>query len=238
MSNDDNDFTVTWEDRKLQVLDLFEQGRKRRDIAKICRMNFTDIKKIVDSKYGPPQDKNKSKCEMSGYQLALKLFLGNAKPVYVAIKLQLDYEEVRKIYLQFLSLNRMYKLKQMYDEVGNDMKAFLSLYQKMRENRFTVEELMQAASYVGYFSELEERHAKLSNDNQKLQSEIQNSGLLAQELENQNQEAKARLEYYNYLCEMKKKEVTELNFTMNRNNAAQNVDYAGLSNTMDEKKAP
>ena len=136
-------------------------------------MNFTDIKKIVDSKYGPPQDKDKPKGDVSGYQQALKLFLDNAKPVDVAIKLQLSYEEVRKIYLQFLSLNRMYKLKQMYYEIGNYMKPFLSLYQKMRENMFTVEELIEAANYVGSLSELEKRYTTLSSDIQKLQSEIQ-----------------------------------------------------------------
>jgi hypothetical protein len=106
------------------VLDLFEQGKKRRDIASVCRMSFTDIKKIIDSKYGPKRQNNKLKNEKSKYSEALKLFLSGKKPVEVAITLALSYEEVRKIYLQFLKLNRMYRLRQIYDELGDNIKHY------------------------------------------------------------------------------------------------------------------
>jgi hypothetical protein len=219
--SDDNDFAVavTWEDREQQVLDLFEQGKRRRDIAKICRMNFTDIKKIVDSKYGAKQNKNKSKSEISGYQQALKLFLGGAKPVEVAIKLQLTFEEVRKIYIQFLGLNRMYRLKQVFNNLGNGIKPFLTLFDKMQKNNFTVDQITEAVNFAGSLPELEEKHSTLINDIQNIEQGIQRSTSLAQELESQIEDAKSRLNYYNYLCEMKKKEIAALNFTINRNNA-------------------
>jgi hypothetical protein len=217
--SDDNDFAVTWEDREQQVLDLFEQGKRRRDIAKICRMNFTDIKKIVDSKYGPKQRKDESKSEISGYQQALKLFLSGKRPVDVSIKLGLSFEEVRKTYLQFLSLNRMYRLKQIFDNLGNGIKPFLTLYDKMQKNNFTVDQITEAVNFVGSLPELEERHSTLINDIQNIEQRIQDSNSLAQELENQINDAKCRLNYYNYLCEMKKKEIAALNFTINRKNA-------------------
>src|SRR4030095_9340093 len=218
-SDNDNNFTVIWEDREQQVLDLFEQGKKRRDIAKACRMNFTEIKRIINIKYGPKQRKNESKSEMSVYSKALKLFLDEAKPVDVAIKLQLTFEEVRKIYIQFLGLNRMYRLKQIYDEICNDIRAFVSLYNRMQENNFTVDQITKAVNFAGSLPELEEKYTTLFNDVQNLEQRIQSSTSLAQELENQIVDAKSRLNYYNYLCEMKKKEIAALNFTINRTNA-------------------
>jgi hypothetical protein len=214
--SDDNDFAVTWEDREQQVLDLFEQGKRRRDIAKICRMNFTDIKKIVDSKYGAKQQKNKSNSDTSSYQQALKLFLSGKSPVDVSIKLGLPFEEVRKTYLQFLVLNRMYRLKQIFDNLGNGIKPFLTLYDKMQKNNFTVDQITEAVNFAGSLPELEERHSTLFNDVQNLEQRVQDSSSLAEELENQIKDATSRLEYYNYLCEMKKKEIASLNFTINR----------------------
>lgn len=103
MSDDVPLFTV---DKEATVLDLYRQGKRRREIASIVRMNFSDIKTIIDREFGPKEEKMTAKNTDSVYTQALKLFLGKAKPVTVAMRLGLSYEETRKIYLQFLKLNR------------------------------------------------------------------------------------------------------------------------------------
>lgn len=70
------DRALTWEERRKLVLDLFKQGKRRRDIAKMARMSFTDIKRIIDKEYGSQLEKNQA--ELSNYSRALKLFLGGA----------------------------------------------------------------------------------------------------------------------------------------------------------------
>jgi hypothetical protein len=213
--NDDNNFAVTWEDREQMVLDLFEQGKKRRDIASVCRMSFTDIKKIIDSKYGPKRQNNNLKNEKSKYSEALKLFLSGKKPVEVAIKLALSYEEVRKIYLQFLKLNRMYRLRQIYDELGDNIKPFLSLYDRMQENNFTIEQITNAVNLTDSLPQLQERFHALNTQTASLESKSRKFAVSVTMLKNQSNEAMSELEYYRYECEMKKNELSAVNSEVN-----------------------
>jgi hypothetical protein len=103
-------------DKEAMVIDLYKQGKKIRQIAPLVRMNFSDIGTIINREFGAKEEKNRVKNTDSVYSQDLKLFLSGKKPVDIAIKLGLSYEEVRKIYLQFLKLNRMYRLRQIYDE--------------------------------------------------------------------------------------------------------------------------
>lgn len=208
LSNDIPLFTI---DKEATVLDLYRQGKRRREIASIVRMNFSDIKTIIDREFGPKEDKKSAKNTDSVYSQALKLFLGGAKPVTVAMRLGLSYEETRKIYLQFLKLNRMYRLRKVYDELGDDgIKPFLLLYNRMQENNFTTEQITETVNFAGSLTELEEMHSRLSNDIQKLESQFQNSNLSAHQLEIQINEFRRELEYYNHQCEMKNRELSAL----------------------------
>ena len=155
MSDDDDfilsekdSFALSYEDKKNKVLALYRQGKRRREIAKMARMSFTDIKKIIDEEFGPTEEKKNGKnTELSPYSQALKLFLSGAKPVTVSIKLSMSYEQVWKIYIQFLKLNRMYRLRQIYEELGDkNIKSFLAMYDKMQENNFSPNKLQRKLS--------------------------------------------------------------------------------------------
>jgi chromosome segregation ATPase len=226
--NDDDNFAVTWEDREQQVLDLFRQGKKRRDIAKICRMSFTDIKKIVDSKYGPKRQNNNLKNEISKYSEALKLFLSGKKPVDVAIKLGLGYEEVRKVYLQFLKLNRMHRLRKIFDELGDNIKPFLSLYDRMQENNFTIEQITDAVNLVDSLPQIEERYHALDTETNALESKRRKLAVSSAMLKSQIDELNRQIEYYRNVSEIKMKELSALNSEINaKKNFIENFDEEG-----------
>lgn len=58
--------------------------------------------------------------------------------------------------MQFLKLNRMHKLKQVYDELGdNNIKPFLRFYYKLQENNFGIDRISDVVNYVGALHELE-----------------------------------------------------------------------------------
>jgi hypothetical protein len=210
------DFALTREDKEQLVLDLYRQGKRNREIAKIARMSFTDIKIIIDREYGTKQEKNKVKAELSNYSQALKMFSGGAKPITVAIRLGLTYEEVRQIFMQFLSLNRMFRLKQIYDELGLNIKTFLRLYNRMQEENFDMEQITEVINFAGSLPELQAMHSTLSNRIQELELEIQNLTSSAQQLELEIQDAKYRLEYYNHEDQNKEKQISALNSAIDR----------------------
>lgn len=224
MSDDDVPlFTI---DKEAMVLDLYKQGRRRREIASIVRMNFSDIKTIIDREFGLKEEKKTTKNTDSVYTRALKLFLGKAKPVTVAMKLGLSYEETRKIYLQFLRLNRMHKLSKIYDELGEDgIKPFLLLYNKMQEDNFTLDQIEDAVYYSGSLGELEQMHSALEEDVNELESKRENLVSANQNLENIIRVADRKLECYNYETEMKKQEFLQVSQEVNiKKNFIQNFD--------------
>ena len=192
--SEQDSFALTSEDRGNMVIALYRQGKTRREIAKIARMSFTDIKKVIDGEFGPKEEKKNGKnTGLSPYSQALKLFLSGAKPVTVSIKLSMSYEQVWKIYMQLLKLNRMYRLRQIYDELGDDIKPFLSLYDKMQENNFTNEQMTQAVKFVDSLPQLEERYNTLNTQTATLESKRRKQAVSVTMMKIQAEEAKREL---------------------------------------------
>ena len=202
-------------DKEVMVIELYRQGKRIKEIASIVRMNFSDIKTIIDREFGSKQEKNKAKAESGTYSQALKLFIGGGKPVTVSMKLGLGYDEVRKIYLQFLNLNRMYRLKEIYDEIGRGMKSIISLHYKMKENNFTIEQVQNAIKLVNSLSELEERRSVLYNDVNELKLRNEELISLNSMQLNQIELGKSELKFYNNECELKAAELSALNSEAN-----------------------
>ena len=225
--SEQDSFPLSYEDKKNKVLALYRQGKRRRQIAKIARMSFTDIKKIVDAEFGPTEEKKNGKNnQLSPFSQALKLFLSGAKPVTVSIKLSLSYEQVWNFYLQFLKLNRMYRLRKIYDELGDKgIKPFLAMHDMMHENNFSPEQVTEAVKYVSSLPQLQERYQALETRTASLELKRRKLSVSTTMLKSQAEEAKRELDYYRYKCEKKKSELLQLsNEAKARKNFIQNFD--------------
>ena len=102
------------------VIRLYKEGRSVREIAELVHMSFRDIglitKKVkleADGERGQLEDddiKSKSKTTQ-----AIKLFSELKSPVEVAIALDLATDQVQVIYRDYLELEGMYGLAQIYE---------------------------------------------------------------------------------------------------------------------------
>jgi chromosome segregation ATPase len=151
--------------------------------------------------------------------------LAGKKPVDVAIKLGLGYEETRRIHLQFLKLNRMHKLKQIYDELGDNIRPFLSLYDKMMENNYSMEQITDAVKLVDSLPQLEERYHALNTETNALESERQKHAVSITMLKNDIDGANREIEFYRNQSEIVMKELSALNSEINaKKNFIENFD--------------
>jgi chromosome segregation ATPase len=163
--------------------------------------------------------------EQNVYSEALKLFLAGKKPVDVAIKLGLGYEETRRIYLQFLKLNRVHKLKELYDELGDKIRPFLLLYGKMVENNYSIEQIADAVKLIDSLPQLEERYYGLNTETTALESKRRKLFVSATMLKSQIDEAKREIEFYRNQSETVMKELSALNSEINaKKNFIENFD--------------
>jgi hypothetical protein len=213
-------------DKEAMVIDLYRQGKRQREIASIVRMSFSDIKTILDREFGSKEQKKGQRNEESLYSKALKLFLSGKKPVDVAIKLQMGYEDVRRTYLQFLSLNRMQKLRNVYNELGDEgLKSLLSMHNKMKENGLTFEQMEQAVYYTDSAVELDQRNSILTEEVNELHLKRGNLVSANQNLESMIKVSKRNLQSYNNEIEIKQQELMQLSQEVNlRKNFVQNFD--------------
>src|SRR4051812_27065856 len=127
MSNNNN--TNDYNERQGRVLELYDQGKNTREIAKELRMSLRDIgfilKKgqvnhgiatIMDNGNNSSNNNNNNKPASEKATPAYKLFSQGKKPLEVAIELGLREKQVNNLFREFWKLKRQYRLYQIYPE--------------------------------------------------------------------------------------------------------------------------
>jgi transposase len=116
------------QEKERLVVDLYNQGKTIRDIAKDLRISFRDIGSILKKASGEKEEKRDIKESLSPSVQAYRLFSKGKTPIDVAITLNLSEAETTKYYEEYWDLNQMHELRMVYDEIGGDILHFLKLY--------------------------------------------------------------------------------------------------------------
>jgi transposase len=134
---------MTRQERERLVLELYNQGKTIREIAKEARMSFRDIGVILNKAaeektevQGIKQNNNnngreKNQEEQQHLSLAAqayKLFSDRKTPLEVAIALNLRESEATKFYREYWRLKQLRDLNMVYEELRGDIDPFLRLY--------------------------------------------------------------------------------------------------------------
>jgi transposase len=132
---------LTRHEREKLVLDLYNQGKTYREIAKEARISPRDIgvilNKAIEEKTGGLKDKGQDDAEKNRQQeeqhlslaaQAYKLFSERKTPLEVAIALNLKESEATKFYKEYWKLKQLHDLNMVYEETKGDIEPFLRLY--------------------------------------------------------------------------------------------------------------
>src|SRR5918994_6494842 len=114
------------------VINMLKEGKPIREIAKSAQKSFSDIGEIKRRVVGESVSYKKKK-KLSKVSQALELFSKNKTPIEVAIDLDLDPKQVEKIYLNYLGLNGLHQLVNIYQELGYYLSDFIIFYWSFRE---------------------------------------------------------------------------------------------------------
>jgi transposase len=133
---------ITRKERERLVLELYNQGKTIREIAKEVRMSFRDIgvilNKAVEKKdealkeqghdNNGAQYNQQEQHHLSLAAQAYKLFSDRKTPLEVAIALNLAESEATKFYRQYWKLRQLHNLNMVYEEIKGDIEPLLRLY--------------------------------------------------------------------------------------------------------------
>ena len=123
------------EEKKNVVIQLHQEGKTQREIAKAAHMSIRDISRIIRKLDGIPEEK-------SVETQALDLFYQGKKPIEVAVELNLNTQKISKLYKDYLKLEGFYKLVLLYEEINDNLSLFLKLYHAIIQNNIKPSEIV------------------------------------------------------------------------------------------------
>jgi hypothetical protein len=191
MSNNNNNNNNDHNEREGRVLELYDQGKNTREIAKELRMSLRDIGSILKKGQvnhgiatimdnGNNSNNNKPSNEKATQ--AYKLFSEGKKPVEVAIQLNLSEKEATRYYTEYWKLKRLYKLHSIYKELKGNLSPILNLYKLAKRKGITADNIEWFVNMVNIgmykIPDLQKQYAKLQDevqviDHQKVMSKAE-----------------------------------------------------------------
>jgi AraC-like DNA-binding protein len=163
--------------KKVLVIDLYNQDKTRRQIAEIVHMSFKDIADLINEYTGD----SRHKPEKSKDTLAFELFLQGKQSVEVAIELDMPADKVEELHLQYWRLSKLDNLEILYHEAEYSLSLLLRLHNILKEKRITkdkdISELIELANdglpnLRARFEELLNQVTVLENEKNLLSTEI------------------------------------------------------------------
>jgi predicted transcriptional regulator len=167
---------LTRQERERLVLELYNQGKTIREIAKEVRMSFRDIgvilNKAVEEKAEGLKEQHEEIQQLSVSSQAYKLFSEGKTPLEVAIALNLRESEATKLYKEYWKLKQLHNLSTVYEELRGDIDPFLRLYKLAKRKGMSVKQVVDALTIANNdLPVLEQRFKRLGNDISTLQSQ-------------------------------------------------------------------
>ena len=123
------------EEKKNLVIQLHQEGKTQREIAKTSHMSVRDISRIIRKLEGISEEK-------SIETQALDLFYQGKKPIEVAVELNLNAQKISKLYKDYLKLEGFYELVLLYEEINDNLGLFLKLYHAIIQNSIKPNEIV------------------------------------------------------------------------------------------------
>jgi transposase len=121
---------LTRHEKEKLIVELYNQGKNYKEIAKIARVSVRDIKPILEK-----AERAREK------ELAYRLFSEDKAPLDVQIELNLEEQEVTRYYREYWKLRHMDSLNLVYEEIGDDnIIHLLKVYKKIREAGMDVDQ--------------------------------------------------------------------------------------------------
>ena len=165
--------------KKALVIQLYEQGKTRRQIAGLAHMGFKDIADVIKKHTG--EDNSVKKSEKSKDARAFELFLQGKQSVEVAIELDMPADKVEELHVQYWRLSKLDNLEILYHEAEYSLSLLLRLHDILKDKRITkdkdISDLIELAkdglpNIRNRFEEVLNQVTALENEKNSLSYEI------------------------------------------------------------------
>lgn len=172
-------------EKKNMVIELHKKGKTLKEISIDVHMSFRDISKIIkeyenkieleerkkDSSKNNNGDKKQVKRISKGSR-AYELFLKGRNPVEVAIELDMCFEETRKYWTEYLRLNNMKRLYNIFNENEFHLDYLFKIDSFLLRNEIPIKNIENVLRVAHDITNLYQTHSNLKAEKEKLEQEI------------------------------------------------------------------
>lgn len=217
---------LTRQEKKKLVLDLYNQGKTYREIAKEARTCPRDIGVIVNNEVKEQELKTEQENDnenqgtynttekkleeqvLSLSTRAYKLFSKGKEPLEVAVALNLGEVEVTRYYKEYLKLKQLHGLYLAYEEIEGEIEPFLKLYELSKVEDMGTKQVVNLLKIANNeLPTLENRYTRLKNEGDLIEYTIRNSNRNLHSIESQIITSSQILDSNNIAREQLKKEI-------------------------------
>jgi hypothetical protein len=211
-------------EREQVVVDLYNQGKTIRDIAKEVRISFRDIgavlkkeeekerqKKQLDNNDTTTPDSYKNQRGLSSSVQAYELFSQGITPVQVAIELNLRESQVTRYYREYWKLKGIHKLNLVYEEIKDNIAYFVKLHRLSKVAGMSTEHVINLLEIANNdLQSVEHRYQKLQRNVNYLESRALDAGITLEDLKSQIQNANQMLDSCRLSCQKEVRKMLQL----------------------------
>ena len=165
-------------EKKQKVIELHsKEGKTLKEIAKIVKMSFRDISKIIKAyeRKITLQDKRKEENNQNGQikkplisTQAFKLFSDGKKLTDVAIDLEIPAKRALRLWFQFLKLERMEECYEFYQDYRYDIPTLLSITNFIKRNNVDGKDIVNVLRTANDTINLNQMYSNLKTEIEKL----------------------------------------------------------------------
>lgn len=160
---------LTKKQKNEMVIKLREENKTTRDIAEILHMSPRDIG-IVLRKYNRDPEPKQPKSKRAK---AFQMFSEGKKPIEVAIKLDLDYDQTMQLYSDFLKMEEKAALVRLCEENEPYLPLVGEIIKHFKEGRIDKADMSIIARYIYDKKGLDQEIQNLEHQKACLTLEIQ-----------------------------------------------------------------
>ena len=251
---------LTRQEKKKLVLDLYNQGKTYREIAKEARMCPRDIGVIVNNAVkeqelkteqendnetqdmNKPTEKKLNEQDLSLSTRAYKLFSKGKVPLEVAVALNLGEVEVTRYFKEYLKLKQLHGLYSAYEEIEGEIEPFLKLYELSKAEDMSTKQVVTLLEIANNdLPALENRYNRLKKEADQIEYTNANSNRNLHNITSQIITSSQILDSYNVTCEQLRMKIDCLRNEkmglqkMVRRFKRNNEEYLKIKKTVDQE---
>lgn len=168
---------LTKAEKESRVIELYEQDKTYREIAKEARISLGDISSIIRRHTGvnvKGENAEQKQQEETIDTQVFKLLEAGRTPVQVATDLDINSGEVTRLYKEWWKLKSLHQLNELYQEIGDDIFEFHRTYKFVKAHGYAPSQLTEAAEHLDELPLLRSEREELMQENQNLEKQKEN----------------------------------------------------------------